>query len=117
MKFVGLQEVVWWGGVAANFSLVRGLTGGACRPTLSGAPFSLPEHVCNCLYLRGLVRIYRFGNMLPMAFVFLDEPRVGLIVRAGTYDYAGIDRASDSDPTRRSIFDVGINDSKNTPIV
>jgi len=107
MKFVGLQEVVWWGGVAANFSLVRGLTGGACRPTLSGTPFSLPEHVCICLYLRGLVSIYRFGNMLPMAFVFFDEPRVGPIVRAGTYNYAGIDRASDSDPARRSNFDVG----------
>jgi len=62
---------------------------------------------CNCLYLRGLVGIYRFGNILRMPFVFLNEPRVGPIDRAGTYDYAGIDRASDSDPARRSIFDVG----------
>ena len=102
-----MQEVVWWGSVAANFSLVRGFDGGACRPTLSGTPFLLPEHVCNCLYSRGLVSIYRFGNMLRIPFMFLDEPRVGPIVRAGTYDYAGIDRASDSDPARRSIFDVG----------
>jgi len=45
--------------------------------------------------------------MLRMPFVLVDEPRVGAIVRAGTYDYAGIDRASDSDPARRSIVDVG----------
>jgi len=35
-----------------------------------------------------------------MPFVFFDEPRVSPTVGAGTYDYAGIHRASDSDPAR-----------------
>lgn len=55
--------------------------------------------------MRALVGIYRFGSLLRMDFAFVNEPRVGLIVGAVTYDYAEVDRASYTALVGRSNFD------------
>jgi len=49
-KLFSSEGIRWWGM--------------STDPVLSGTPFPLPEHVCTCLCLCGLVNIYRLATCI-----------------------------------------------------